>query len=92
MQLKNAEEVFVYVGVKDCGCGEAVVVDKPEYKDEIQGVINYCLEEGLHIERMPLEAGKALMTVDCSHSENDGSSAVPQTTLEAAGQQRMFER
>lgn len=88
MQLKDSEEVFTYIGVKECGCAVAIAVDKPQYTEQTREFINECLDDGLHIERVLLEQGKNRLQSDCLCYEDNGSAKV----LEAAGQQRMFER
>ena len=50
-----AKYTHAYIGVKDCGCVVAITVDTPQRPKEVAIDVAEFIENGLHIERLPLD-------------------------------------
>lgn len=59
------KQVMSYIFVKDCGCCDAIMVDRPEHVDDVksfllEGIKGGYLEEGYHIERVTVEEARTM--------------------------------
>lgn len=59
-------ERMAYVGVTDCGCNVATIVDDPDMKGEIAKTLPEWIEAGLTVERHPVEWVRKNLNF-CSH-------------------------
>jgi hypothetical protein len=64
---RKMNDVFTYIGIRDCGCAVSIIVDRPEYTEQVKDFLCEAIDEGLHVNRVPLAEGKELIQVDCTH-------------------------
>lgn len=53
------KQVFVYIGIKKCGCVVAACVDEPKYAKDNASAIGNMVLNGMTVERVSVESGRA---------------------------------
>jgi hypothetical protein len=57
-----------YVGIRPCGCVVCACVDRPEDKKQTAKTVSTWIQDGLRIERIPVEIARGRLT-RCNHKK-----------------------
>ena len=64
-----------YIGIKACGCVQAVVVDDPKYPKDTARSVSDFIKDGLTVERVTMAVMREKLKTKCQHEQKPVSDA-----------------